>query len=380
MTPGDAQPKPHAARRGRRRTRTGFTSGANAAAAATAATLGLVSGRVPGRVECLLPNGQRVTFAIDDGWTDGERAGAVSVKDAGDDPDVTHGARLTAEVRRIPGGGGVRILGGAGVGTVTRPGLGLAVGGPAFNPVPLRNITENVSTAGAALLAAGDGLEVTISVPGGKEMAHKTINARLGILGGISILGTTGIVRPYSTASFRASLVQAVQVAAAQGQDTLVFTTGGCTEHCAMGELPELEQVCFVQMGDFVRAAFRAAIDQGMRRIIVGAMVGKLTKIAQGLPITHAGRGEVDRSLVAEAAAQAGAPSVLVGKIGSAVTARFAAERLQTLGLAVPFHRALAGRALRSLRRRYPGPYRLSVLACDLEGRSVVRVEEDELA
>jgi cobalt-precorrin-5B (C1)-methyltransferase len=116
-----------------------------------------------------------------------------------------------------------------------------------------------------------------------------------------------------------------------------------------------------------------------MRRIIVGAMVGKLTKIAQGLPITHAGRGEVDRSLVAEAAAEAGAPPDLVSEIGSAVTARFAAERLRTLSLAVPFHRALAANANRSLRRCYPGPYRLSVLACDFEGRPIARVEEDEL-
>jgi cobalt-precorrin-5B (C1)-methyltransferase len=379
VTPDDAQPKPRAAGRGRRGARTGFTTGANAVAAATAAALGLVSGHVSGRVECLLPNGQRVTFAIDDGWTDGERARAVSVKDAGDDPDVTHGARLTAEVRRLSGGGGMLVLGGTGVGIVTRPGLGLAVGGPAINPVPRRNIMENLSTAGEALLADGDGLEVTISVPGGEAIARKTLNARLGILGGISILGTTGIVRPYSTASFRASLVQAVQVAAAQGEDTLVFTTGGRTERCAMGELPELAQVCFVQMGDFVRAAFRAAIDHGMRRIIVGAMVGKLTKIAQGLPITHAGRGEVDRSLVAEAAAEAGAPPDLVSEIGSAVTARFAAERLRTLSLAVPFHRALAAHAIRSLRRCYPGPYRLSVLACDFEGRPIARVEEDEL-
>jgi cobalt-precorrin-5B (C1)-methyltransferase len=380
LTPDDAQAKPRAARRARRGSRTGFTTGANAAAAAAAATLGLVSGRVPEQVECLLPNGERVVFAISDGWADAECARAVSIKDAGDDPDVTHGARLTAEVRRLPGDGGVRILGGDGVGRVTKPGLGMALGGPAINPVPHRNIRENVSAAGESLLAAGEGLEVTISVPDGEAMARKTLNARLGILGGISILGTTGIVRPYSTASFRASVEQAVQVAVAQGQDTLVFTTGGRTERCAMGELPELDEACFVQMGDFVRAAFKAAIDQGACRIIVCAMVGKLTKIAQGLPITHAGRGEVDRSLVAAAAAEAGAPPDLISEIGVAVTARFAAERLQALGLAVPFHRALAASAIHSLRRLYPGPHRLSVLACDLDGLPIVWVEEDELA
>ncbi|MDP1997064.1 MAG: cobalt-precorrin-5B (C(1))-methyltransferase, partial [Gallionella sp.] len=166
--------------------RTGFTTGANAAAAAAAATLGLIEGRVPEQVECVLPNTQRVAFHITEGRVDGMQAHAVSIKDAGDDPDATHGAHLTADVSRIPGGSGVALKGGAGVGVVTKPGLGLEVGGAAINPVPRRNIIENVQAAGAPILAAGDGLEVTISVPGGEEMAKKTLNARLGILGGIS--------------------------------------------------------------------------------------------------------------------------------------------------------------------------------------------------
>ena len=214
-------------------------------------------GRVPDAVECVLPNTQRVRFTITDGWTDGSRARAVSIKDAGDDPDATHGAHLTAEVERLPGADGQIVLrGGPGVGTVTKPGLGLDVGGPAINPVPRRNITDNVRAAGGPILATGDGIAVTISVPGGDVMATKTLNARLGILGGISILGTTGIVRPYSTAAFRASVVQAVDVAANQGQTSVVFTTGGRTEKCAMRCFPELDEACFVQMGDFVKAAF----------------------------------------------------------------------------------------------------------------------------
>jgi cobalt-precorrin-5B (C1)-methyltransferase len=381
---GTAPPAPLAGGSGRRAdpqrkrgNRTGFTTGANSAAAARAATLGLVEGQVPERVECLLPNGQRVVFAIADGRREGDLAHAMSIKDAGDDPDATDGAHLTADVRRIPGGGGeISLLGGAGVGQVTMPGLGLEIGGPAINPVPRRNIVDNVRAAGAALLAAGDGLEVTISVPGGEAMARKTLNARLGILGGISILGTTGIVRPYSTAAFRASVVQAVQVAAAQGQDTVVFTTGGRTEKCMMAVFPGLANACFVQMGDFVKAAFDVARQAGMRRIIVGAMVGKLTKIAQGLAITHAWKEEVDRGLVAEVAAEIGAPPSLVEEIRGAETARFAAERLAALGLAAPFHRGLAERAYVSLRRKYPGDYRLAVLACDFDGSTIARVEE----
>ncbi|MDX9837023.1 MAG: cobalt-precorrin-5B (C(1))-methyltransferase [Azoarcus sp.] len=364
--------------------RTGFSTGANSAAAATAATLGLVHGAVPEAVECVLPNTLRVRFNIRDGEVvhrpDGDCAHAVSIKDAGDDPDATHGAHLTADVRRITGGGGAIILkGGPGVGVVTKPGLGLDVGGPAINPAPRRNITENVAVAGAAILAAGDSLEVTISVPGGDEMAKKTLNARLGILGGISILGTTGIVRPYSTAAFRASVVQAVDVAANQGQTTVVFTTGGRTEKCAMREFPQLDEACFVQMGDFVKAAFTTALKHRMQHIIIGAMVGKLTKIAQGLSVTHAWREEIDRDLIACAAAEVGAPPDLIEEIRAAETARFAAERLAQLGLAVAFHRALAARAIRSLRERYPGPHRLTVLACNFEGVPIVTLNEEEL-
>lgn len=362
--------------------RTGFSTGANSAAAAAAATLGLVHGEVPAVVECVLPNTTRVRFAITEGHVDAAVgcAHAVSVKDAGDDPDATHGAHLTADVRRLPGGGGeVSLKGGAGVGIVTKPGLGLEVGGPAINPVPRRNILDNVRAAGAPILEAGDGLEVTISVPGGEEMAKKTLNARLGILGGISILGTTGIVRPYSTAAFRASVIQAVDVAANQGQTQVVFTTGGRTEKCAMRQFPQLDEACFVQMGDFVKAAFTTAVKQRMEHIIVGAMVGKLTKIAQGLSVTHAWREEVDRELIAGAAAEVGAPPDLVAEIRAAETARFAAERLAVLGLAEAFHRALAARAIRSLRARYPGPHRLTVLACNFDGVPIVTVREEDL-
>ena len=360
--------------------RTGFSTGANSAAAAAAATLGLVHGRVPDFVDCVLPNTQRVRFTITDGWSDGQRARAVSIKDAGDDPDATNGAHLTVDVERLPGAAGQIILrGGPGVGIVTKPGLGLEVGGPAINPVPRKNIGDNVRAAGGPILEAGDGIAVTISVPGGEVMATKTLNARLGILGGISILGTTGIVRPYSTAAFRASVVQAVDVAANQGQTSVVFTTGGRTEKCAMRSFPELDEACFVQMGDFVKAAFQTAVKQNMRHIIVGAMVGKLTKIAQGLSVTHAWREEVDRELIAAAAAEIGAPPDLVAEIRAAETARFAAERLAELNLAVAFHRALAERAIRSLRQRYPGPHRLTVLACNFEGVPIVTVEEHDL-
>ncbi|MCM8614115.1 cobalt-precorrin-5B (C(1))-methyltransferase [Accumulibacter sp.] len=360
--------------------RTGFTTGACSAAAARAATCGLLTGEVPASIACRLPNGREVIFAVIDGRVEGEGnarvAHAAVVKDAGDDPDATHGAHLTADVRRLPRRAGeITLCGGPGVGVVTREGLGLAVGGPAINPVPQRNIRDNVRAVAADLLAI-DGIEVRISVPGGEEMAKKTLNARLGILDGVSILGTTGIVRPYSTAAFRASVVQAIDVAAAQGQSSVVLTTGGRSEKFAMRQLPGLDEACFVQMGDFVKAAFATAIKRHMRQVYVGAMVGKLTKMSQGLAVTHAWRAEVDREILADAARAVAAPGELIAAIRAAETARFAAEKLAVLGLTVPFHRELADRAMRSLKRQYPGDYRLSILVCDFEGRFICRVDE----
>jgi len=363
--------------------RSGFTTGACAAAAARAATLGLMTGEVPLEVRCCLPNGKEVNFAVIDGRVSGEpserQAHAVVVKDAGDDPDATNGAHLTADVRLLPHHvGEITLKGGPGVGTVTKEGLGLEVGGPAINPVPRQNIRDNLVAVAGELLDH-DGIEVTISVPGGEEMAKKTLNARLGILGGISILGTTGIVRPYSTAAFRASVVQAIEVAARQGQTSVVFTTGGRSEKFAMRELPQLDESCFVQMGDFVKAAFVTANKHKMTHVHVGAMAGKLTKMAQGLSVTHAWKAEIDRDLLADCAREVGAAPDLVEEIRVAETARFAAERLAALGLSVPFHRVLAEKAAHSLRARYPGNYQLIVHVCDFDGRFIVRVDDHEL-
>ena len=376
--------KPEKVRKGdarrERGNRTGFTTGACSAAAARAATLGLLLSKVPETVVSRLPNGQDQEFAVIEGRIDegGGLAHAVIIKDAGDDPDATHGAHMTADVRILRHrAGGIVLKGGFGVGVVTKDGLGLEVGGPAINPVPRRNIIDNVRAVAAELLDH-DGLEVTISVPGGDEKAKKTLNARLGILGGISILGTTGIVRPYSTAAFRASVVQAVDVAARQGQTSVIFTTGGRTEKFAMRQLPELDESCFVQMGDFVKAAFTSAIKRHLPNIYIGAMVGKLTKMCQGLAVTHAWKAEVDRDILADSAREVGAPDDLIEEIRAAETARFAAERLAKLGLAVEFHKQLAKKAIRGLKNQYPGRYQLSVLVCDFEGQFICRVDEAE--
>ena len=359
-------------------TRKGFTTGACSAAAARAATLGLVTGAVPEEVECLLPNGQVVRFAVTEGSCENGHAHAVVIKDAGDDPDVTDKAHLTADVRLLPDvPDAVLLKGGAGVGLITMRGLGLEVGGPAINPVPRRNIEENVRVVAGELLHKG-GLEVSISVPGGEEMAKKTLNARLGIIGGISILGTTGIVHPYSTAAFRASVIQGIEVAARQGLDTVVLTTGGRTEKFVMRELPQLEQACFVQMGDFLKYALDTAVAQGIKHVVIGGMVGKLTKMAQGETITHAGRNEVNTDLVADIAQAVGAPAEICAEIRAAETARFGAEQMEQLGLAHAFHVELGRRVIATLAARYPKQFTLRVLICDFEGNKLAEAGQND--
>ena len=360
-------------------TRKGFTTGACSAAAARAASLGLVNGSVPGEIESLLPNGQQVRFAVTDGNCDEVTAHAVVIKDAGDDPDVTNKAALTADVRLLPEQAGeVVIKGGKGVGVVTMRGLGLEVNGPAINPVPRKNIEDNVRLVAAALLET-QGLEVTISVPGGEEMAKRTLNARLGILGGISILGTTGIVHPYSTAAFRDSVIQGIQVAANQGQDTVVLTTGGRTEKFVIAEFPQLAQACFVQMGDFLKYALDTSVKQGIKHVVIGGMVGKLTKMAQGETITHANRNAVNTDLLAELAAEIGVPEDVCADIRAAETARYAGERIEELGLGNEFYHALGRKVISTIMARYQGaPFDMKVLMCDFEGNKLAEIKQDD--
>ncbi len=294
----------------RRGLRSGWTTGSCAAAAAKAAAIGLVTGTVPGHVEIGLPAGRRVTFAVEV-----EAPGrCVVVKDAGDDPDCTHGARITAEVAGATGTAELRA--GPGVGIVTLPGLGLPVGAPAINPVPRRMILTSLAEV------TGEPLEVTFSVPGGDAMAAETTNSRLGIVGGISLLGTTGIVRPFSTAAYRASVVQQVDVAAAQGKDTMVLATGHRSEAAARRLHPGLDPVCFVEVGDFTGIALRRAAARGMTAVSFVGMAGKIAKLARGVMMTHFHRSEVDGELLAAVAERVGAPPAVRTAATATATAR----------------------------------------------------------
>jgi cobalt-precorrin-5B (C1)-methyltransferase len=316
--------------RDRKGMRTGYTTGACAAAAAKAATRGLVQDIILEDIETTLPNRQKVVFQLARCERAGEGVIASVIKDGGDDPDCTHGAEIVATVKLIAEPG-VRLLGGEGVATVTKPGLGLVVGGPAINPVPRKNITEMVLEELPA--RADTGAEVVISVPGGEEIAKKTTNARLGLLGGISILGTTGIVRPYSTAAFRASVTQAIDVAKARGLELVVLTTGGKSEAYAMQLFPNLPEDAFIQMGDFVGAALKHSKRRGIKAARIVGMMGKLSKMANGKMQTHVAGSEVNLDLLAEFAAQLGAAEPVCAEIRQANTARHVLEICAQHGL-----------------------------------------------
>jgi cobalt-precorrin-5B (C1)-methyltransferase len=311
--------------------RRGWTTGTCATAAAKAACLLLRDGDAPAEVEVPLPRSdQRPSFAVERCEHDGDGAVAVVVKDAGDDPDVTHGAHLTArvELRDAPG---LELRGGLGVGTVTKPGLGLDVGGPAINAGPRAQIAAAV----AEVFDTDDvGVVVEVSVPGGEKMARRTSNPRLGIVGGISILGTTGIVRPFSTAAWRASVGQAIDVMDAQGERTLVLTTGGRSERAARRLAPELPEVCFVEVGDFTGYALKRAVALEFERCLFVGMAGKLSKLGAGVLMTHWTRSKVDPQFLAALTAEAGGGDEVVAEVTQANSARHAYELWEAGGVA----------------------------------------------
>ena len=350
--------------------RTGWTTGTCSAAAARAATTALVSQRAQTVVEVVLPDARVVPFPVERCEVGPSRAEAVVVKDAGDDPDVTHGAHLTATVRWADAPG-LHLEGGVGVGVVTKPGLGLEVGGPAINPVPRQMIRDNV---GAVVDLAVRGVDVTISVPDGELRARKTTNARLGILGGISILGTTGVVRPFSTESWRASVVQAVSVMAAQGEPTLVLATGGRTEKAAMRMLPDLPEVCFVEVGDFTGAALRQAVDDGLRDVVFVGMAGKLTKLASGVLMTHYTKSKVDPAVLVDITRELGLEAALVEAVAGANTARHAYELWEAAGVLRPAGDLLCARVAEVLTRFGDLPARVAMV--DPAGARVVAATE----
>jgi cobalt-precorrin-5B (C1)-methyltransferase len=270
--------------------RRGWTTGACATAAVKSALSALWGAGFVDPVSIRLPRGEEPVFALAHRTQGEDWAEAGIVKDAGDDPDVTHGALIVARV--AASAGGVRFRAGPGVGTVTRPGLPVAVGEPAINPVP-RAMMDEVVGEMAALLGRRPDVEITVSVPGGEAIAERTWNPRLGILGGLSILGTTGVVRPFSCAAWIASIHRGIDVARASGQSHVAACTGSTSERTVQA-LYGLPDHAMLDMGDFFGGMVKYLRRHPVARLTVGGGLGKLAKLAQGAMDLHSGRSQVD--------------------------------------------------------------------------------------
>jgi cobalt-precorrin-5B (C1)-methyltransferase len=346
--------------------REGFSTGTAAAAAAKAACLLLLKEAWPETVPIQLPIPRILEIRINTLESNGETASAGVIKDAGDDPDVTHGAEILASVRRVPEPG-IHIKGGEGVGVVTQRGLELPVGSPAINPVPLRMIRQAVAEVMGSE-HPDPGVEVTISVPKGEELARRTFNARIGIVGGISILGTTGIVRAMSTAAWRASVLQAIDVAAANGVQHLVLTTGGRTEKFAQQLYPHLPEMAFIEMGIFTGDSLKRAAEKGVPKVSVCAMIGKLSKIAAGKMQTHVAGNQVDYGFLSQIGKELGALPELVAAMASANTARHVQELIESAGFP-QFFRRICELAAEKCAVLVPGKLTVEVVLFDFSGR-----------
>lgn len=313
------------------RLRRGWTTGACATAATRAAFEALITGVFPDPVAILLPGGARPAFALalTEWGEDFARAGVI--KDAGDDPDVTHGALIISTVRRGPPGLGIAFFAGPGVGVVTRPGLPIPPGEPAINPVPREMMRTAIGEAGRALGTAPDAI-VEISIPGGERLAEQTLNGRLGIVGGLSILGTTGVVVPYSCSAWIDTIHRGVDVARAMGLDHVAGATGRTSERTVQA-LYELPDPALIDMGDFVGGMLKYLRRHRVRKVTVAGGFAKMVKLGQGLLDLHARRGVVDFDWLADRALEAGGDPARVASLRGANTAREVLERTQEEGL-----------------------------------------------
>lgn len=312
--------------------RRGWTTGACATAAARAAFEALVTAREPpDPVEIELPSGRRVAFALASFERIGSSASVGVVKDAGDDPDVTHGAMVVSTVQRNRPGAGVTFAAGSGVGKITRPGLPLPPGEPAINPVPRAMMRQTIAEAAERFSVNADA-HIEISIPGGVQMAAHTLNGRLGIVGGLSILGTTGIVVPYSCAAWIDSIHRGVDVARASGLFHVVGSTGSTSE-AAVRALYCLPDAALLEMGDFAGGLLKYLHSHAVPRVTIAGGFAKVTKLAQGRLDLHSGRSSVDFARLSQTAREAGASNDVVEQIAYANSALAALHIADAAGL-----------------------------------------------
>ncbi len=346
--------------------RRGWTTGACAAAAARAAAEGFLTGQFPDPVTIRLPGGGTPAFALAECSRLPNAAMAAIVKDAGDDPDVTHGALIRVTLSIGPPRSGVTFRAGPGVGTVTLPGLPIPPGEPAINPVPRRMITEALAEA-AALFGGGLDWVAEVSIPGGEALAERTMNGRLGIRGGLSVLGTTGIVIPFSCAAWIDSIRRGIDVARATGLTHVAAATGRTSE-LAVQKLYGLPDGALLDMGDFVGGTLKYLRRHPVARVTLAGGLAKMTKLAQGRLDLHSKRGGVDGAALAALASRLGADDALAERIAAANTTALAFDLAADLPLAATIA-AEAHRVAQAVLE--DAPIVLEVLLIDREGRVV---------
>ncbi|MCB1387306.1 MAG: cobalt-precorrin-5B (C(1))-methyltransferase [Nitratireductor sp.] len=349
--------------------RRGWTTGACATAATKAALTALLTGRFPDPVSITLPRGETPAFALARETLEAGRATAAIIKDAGDDPDVTHGALVTVTVARGKPGTGITFHAGKGVGTVTKPGLPIAPGEAAINPVPRRMMREVAETLCAEHAIAPD-IAITIAVPGGEEMARHTWNPRLGIVGGISILGTTGIVHPFSCSAWIHSIHRGIDVCRANGLHHALAATGSTSEDAA-NAIYKLPLEALLDMGDFAGGVLKYLRQNPIDRLTLAGGFAKFAKLANGAMDLHSGRSQVDMDWLAGRAAGLGLSD---RKTAAIRTANTAMEALEIAGsdIDLPGHIAALARdqALAVLRG---APVAVEVMVFTRDGRLLAR-------
>jgi cobalt-precorrin-5B (C1)-methyltransferase len=351
--------------------RSGYTTGSCATATSLAAARLLLSGVASDAVEIALPKGQQVLMRLEYCRLCAAGAEASTIKDAGDDPDVTHGALVFARVQlsELPG---VRFHAAEGVGTVTKPGLTTPVGEPAINPVPRQMMTQHLSQLASEYDYAG-GFEVSIGVEGGAALALKTMNPRLGILGGLSILGTSGIVRPFSCAAYIASIHQGIDVARANGFSHLAACTGNASEDC-MRQHYGLADTALIEMGDFVGAVLKHLRKAPVAKLSLCGGFGKISKLAAGHMDLHSRHSSIDLPQLAAWAAELGATAELQTAICAANTSQQAVALAGAAGVALGD--AVCAHALAFARGIVPAQVQLEVFAIDRQGLIIGQAQE----
>jgi len=343
--------------------RSGYTTGSCATATCLAAARLLLDGEVSDAVEIVLPKGKQVQMRLEfcRPFADGAEAGTI--KDAGDDPDVTHGALVFSRVR-LTTETGVQFVAGPGVGTVTRPGLVLNVGEPAINPVPRKMISEHLLQLADKAGYTG-GFEVTLCVEGGEALALKTMNPRLGILGGLSILGTSGIVRPFSCAAYIASIHQGIDVAKTNGYLHIAACTGNASED-TMRQVYNLPEIALIEMGDFVGAVLKHLRKVPVDKLSICGGFGKISKLAAGHMDLHSRHSSIDLPQLAQWAETLGADPTLQQAIREANTSQQALAMASAAGIALGDEVCRHARAF--ARSVVPAQVHVEVFAIDRQG------------